>query len=273
MTGILRKLNRWADEYPLAVYVCLVIGAGVGAWQIEDARDDSQGQNEQTLGSIIAVQIQNCKNDRRFREQYRKRGEAEKALIGLFLQLARRNVAEGKDPTGESQAFLDRFGPLAREIHVIPIPDCREVGKSLREVIQNTGVDIPPIPELEKLVSPSRPGGSNTDSVRSPTPGGDALQPGSTGRQQPDPPRGGPPRRRGARAPRPTAPADSPQASAPSGPVTSAIPAPSLLPPQSNGKGTPDPPPQAQGPIGSAVDALTDLGCKVTHPLTGVCLR
>lgn len=224
--NILRKLNDWADRWPLAAYVCVIAGIALALIRIEGARHESQGQNEETLGSIIAVQIQNCRSDHRFREQYKKRGEAEKALIGLFLSLARTNVAAGNDPTGQSQAFLDKFGPLDKELRIIPIPNCRVVGTELREVIENTGVEIPPIPELEKLINPrkhreSRQHKSNPTTQNSN--GGDANQTPSTAHQQPGPRNGGhadAPKAPKKRQPPPPAPAPvSPPPPAPPAPT------------------------------------------------------
>lgn len=246
--NILRKLNEWADRWPLAAYVCVIAGIAFALFRIEGARHESQGQNEETLGSIIAVQIQNCRSDHRFRDQYKKRGEAEKALIGLFLTLARQNVAEGNDPTGQSQAFIDRFGPLEENLRIIPIPNCRVVGRELREVIENTGVEIPPIPELEKLINP-RKHREARQAHRNPN-GGDAHQTPSKAHQQPGPRNGGQPSKPKP-GPVPSAPAAPPAPSPPSG----RTPGP---PPQSNAPPDAGPPPQAKpaAPIREVVESV-----------------
>jgi hypothetical protein len=260
----LRKLNDWADRYPLATYICVVVGVAIAMWQIESLRSESQGQNEQTLGSIIAVQIENCQNDRRFREQYRKRGEAEKLLLDLFLSLARRAVAEGKDPEGTSKDFLEKFAPLSREIHIIPVPDCKEVGQRLREVIENTGVTVPPIPELEALTLPPAREGVIDSNGHAPS-------------SQPGPPAGGSPGKGkgGGKPSQPNPPPPIPGVSKPpASPVPQPVPSapnetgndqlPNAAPPKAEPPGLLSPtveglPEQAQGPVKKVCDVADQI--------------
>lgn len=149
--------------------------------------------------------------------------------------------------------FLDNLGPLVSQELACAILEeggyiCPRPGSEAAQLAREGGVDDDP-----SVTGPPAPPRS--------TQGGDAIQPPSQGRQPPSPGRPGP------RTDRPSHP------DAPSVPDQLTAPAPSSLPPQSNGKGTPDPPPQAKGPVGSAVDEGLDLGCEVTNPVTGFCIR
>jgi hypothetical protein len=181
----LRRRPTFVDGALGVTALALVVAIGLQIFVLNPKADSTERGLRNAVGAIIAVQIQNCRADHRFREQYKTRGEAEKAILGLFLSLAHKAVREAKDPEGVSRQFIQKFGPLNRRIHIIPVPDCDEVARRLRKVVENTGVKVPPIPDLEALVSPAH-------LRRSAPEGGDAQQTGSTGHQQPSPsPSGG----------------------------------------------------------------------------------
>jgi hypothetical protein len=151
----LRRRPTFVDGALGVTALALVVAIGLQIFVLNPKADSTQKGLRSTVGAIIAVQIQNCQADHRFREQYKARGEAEKAILGLFLSLAHKAVREGHDPGDVSRRFIKTFGPLNRRIHIIPVPDCDEVARRLRKVVENTGVKVPPIPALEALVSPT----------------------------------------------------------------------------------------------------------------------
>lgn len=99
--------------------------------EIAQADHDSRQRSIQTLVSLVKAQVHNCDADRRFRLQYRDRGIAEKALLSLFLGLARKSVAEKKPGDQVSKDFLKQFSPLYENIEIIPPPDCQEAGRRM----------------------------------------------------------------------------------------------------------------------------------------------
>lgn len=105
------------------------------------------------ISALVVGQIENCRQDHRFRIQYRNRGLTEKELLDFFLTLASATVANGQDPTGTSQEFIEKFMPLTQTIHIIPVPNCQQGAARLRRAIEQTGIMVPPIPSLEPLKS------------------------------------------------------------------------------------------------------------------------
>lgn len=132
------QANELVRRHPLIAHIILVLAVAVTFWQVGQARQQTTTETKKTLGTIIAVQVDNCEKDRAFREQYKIRGEAEKKLLQLFLTLAQQNVrALPPDAKARqtSQQFIDDFGPLTDQIQIIPIPDCAVTEKHLRDSI------------------------------------------------------------------------------------------------------------------------------------------
>lgn len=137
----LHDLNNLLKRVPLLAHVVLVLGIAIVFWQVDQTSGKVDTKTNETLGTIIAVQVDNCDNDLRFRKQYKVRGDAEKQLLELFLSLARQQV-QALPPGPERQTsedFITQFSPLTSDIHIIPVPDCKTVEKHLRDVV---GADV-----------------------------------------------------------------------------------------------------------------------------------
>lgn len=140
----LHDLNDLLKRVPLLAHVVLVLGIAIVFWQVDQTSGKVDTKTNETLGTIIAVQVDNCKNDLTFRKQYKIRGDAEKQLLDLFLSLARQQVQSlppGRDRQ-TSEDFIKQFSPFATDIHIIPVPDCKNVEKHLRDVV-GTDISIP----------------------------------------------------------------------------------------------------------------------------------
>lgn len=147
MRSYLAKLNVLVRQYPLMAHAVLVLGIAITFWQVSDSREKAREANNGTLGTIIAVQVDNCKNDLIFRKQYKLRGDAEKQLLDLFVNLAKAQVRmlPPDDPQRQvSEDFIKQFSPLTARIQLIPVPNCNLVEKHLHDAI---GPEVP-IPSL-----------------------------------------------------------------------------------------------------------------------------
>lgn len=143
----LHELNDLLKRVPLLAHVILVLGIGITLWQVDQTSGKVDTKTEETLGTIIAVQVDNCQNDLAFRKQYKIRGDAEKQLLDLFLTLARQGLSAKATPPDQrktSEDFIHQFAPLTAKIRLIPVPDCRTVEKHLRAVV-GANVKIPVI--------------------------------------------------------------------------------------------------------------------------------
>jgi len=107
----------------LAIAVALFLVATT--WNIGSAIN-VRTKTASSLGSVVDVIERNCVQEERRDRQIKVRGEAELALLNLFLDLAR------KEPNPVSEAFVERFEPLTRRIKIIPLPDCMKQGDELR---------------------------------------------------------------------------------------------------------------------------------------------
>lgn len=107
--------------------VLLVVAIYVGstAWNVA-TRINTQTKTTASLSNVIEALEVNCHRERPRTRQIKFRGEAELALLELFLTLAR------EDSSATSQEFVRRFEPLTRKIHIIPLPDCTAEAEDLR---------------------------------------------------------------------------------------------------------------------------------------------
>lgn len=151
--GAFATLNDFSRDYPLPIYVFIFVVMAFSFWRVdqnadiaEDARVESRENFNEALGTIVAVQLQNCEDDHRFRRQYRVRGKAEKKLLILFLNLAAQNIAAGKPDSGVSTDFIEEFGPLSERIKIIPLPNCKLAGRRLRQQLGLVGAELPHFP-------------------------------------------------------------------------------------------------------------------------------
>jgi CRISPR/Cas system CSM-associated protein Csm2 small subunit len=110
---------RWA----LGIAIVLFIAAT--AWNVA-ARITTQTKTTSSLSSVVDVIEDRCMQEEQRDRQIKVRGEAELALLDLFLDLAR------KEQTSVSEAFVEHFEPLTRKIKIIPLPDCARQGDELR---------------------------------------------------------------------------------------------------------------------------------------------
>lgn len=132
----------------MAAHVVLVVAIAIAFWQADRASQKVDTATSHTLGTLIAVQVGNCKDDRIFREQYRLRGQAEKELLELFVTLARQSLAalpRGSKQRQASEDFIAQFEPFATRIQIIPLPDCQMTEQHLRESIRES-VTVPNFP-------------------------------------------------------------------------------------------------------------------------------
>jgi hypothetical protein len=95
------------------------------AWNVA-TRVNTTTKTTSSLSSVIDVWEKTCMGEERRDRQIKVRGEAEKALLDLFLGLA------AKEPNPVSQEFVEQFSPLAQKIHVLPLPDCEATAGQLR---------------------------------------------------------------------------------------------------------------------------------------------
>jgi hypothetical protein len=121
------KESPWRMWLLAAAVLVFVV---VATWNT-GTRIATQTKTTSSIDNVIEATEKVCGYNHRLAAQYRIRGEAEKALFGFFLSLAHKSVTEGED--GASQRFIDRFGPLAQKIHILPLPNCRRQGEELRE--------------------------------------------------------------------------------------------------------------------------------------------
>lgn len=132
------RSNAVVRKHPLFIHIILVLGIGITLYANSETSAKVDKSTNNTLGTIVAVQVDNCKNDLIFRKQYKIRGDAEKQLLTLFVSLARSQLAllPPDDPQRKvSEDFIEQFSPLTSRIRVIPVPDCRAVQKHLKEVL------------------------------------------------------------------------------------------------------------------------------------------
>jgi hypothetical protein len=118
--------SRWDRRLVIAAVLIFLAST---TWNVA-TRINLQGDTTTSLDSIIQAQERVCLDNHELAAQYKVRGEAEKALFNFFLSLARQSLAESDDAA--SKDFLERFGPLARQIHILPLPDCQAQAERLR---------------------------------------------------------------------------------------------------------------------------------------------
>ena len=127
MSRVKRRLNsRWMNWL---LGTAVVVFLASSAWNV-GTRINTQSSNVSSLDSIIEAQETVCLDNHALASQYRIRGEAEKALFVFFLALARQSLAKGED--NASKDFIERFAPLASQIHILPLPNCRAQAAQLR---------------------------------------------------------------------------------------------------------------------------------------------
>jgi hypothetical protein len=102
------------------------------AWNVA-TRISAQTKTVTSIDRVIEVIEEDCLKEGERNRQIKVRGEAEKTLLELFLTLAHQSVTEGKDATGVSQDFIERFGPLTKRIRILPLPDCHKQADQLRD--------------------------------------------------------------------------------------------------------------------------------------------
>jgi hypothetical protein len=125
-------MRRFRRTWRTSVLIfAVVLFMGSTAWNVA-IRINTQGRTVSSIDSTITALETTCKDNHALSRQYKIRGEAEKALLEFFIPLAREAVNEGKDQTGASQDFINRFAPLAREIQILPLPHCHDQGEQLR---------------------------------------------------------------------------------------------------------------------------------------------
>lgn len=110
---------RWA----LGIAIVLFIAAT--AWNV-GTRISTQTKTTSSLDAVVTVIEDRCVQEERRDRQIKIRGEAEKALLQLFVGLA------GKEQNAVSRGFVEEFAPLTQKIHNLPLPDCMKIGDELR---------------------------------------------------------------------------------------------------------------------------------------------
>jgi hypothetical protein len=140
----LRELNDLLKRVPLLAHVVLVIGFAITFWQIDQTSGKVDQSTNHILGTLVAVNVNNCNNDLIFRKQYKIRGDAEKRLLDLFLDIGRKQLKTL--PPGPqrdtSAAFIREFAPLDAQIHIIPVPDCAATKQRLKAALGDD-IEIP----------------------------------------------------------------------------------------------------------------------------------
>jgi hypothetical protein len=140
----LRELNDLLKRVPLLAHVVLVIAIAITFWQVDQTSGKVDDSTNHILGTLVAVQVDNCNNDLIFRKQYKIRGDAEKKLLDLFLALGREQLKTL--PPGQqrdtSAAFVKEFAPIDASIHIIPVPDCVQTKRRLRSALGDS-IEIP----------------------------------------------------------------------------------------------------------------------------------
>lgn len=165
MSRILRRLervNEFTRNYPLPIYILIFVVMAFAFWRVDEnaaqvaqSRVEARANFNSALGTIVAVQLQNCTADKVFRKQYKVRGKIEKKLLTLFLFLSEQNVAARNADADTSAGFIDEFEPLTRKIQIIPLPKCNQIGDQLRDQLGLVGATLP------KLDVPTYPRGGH----------------------------------------------------------------------------------------------------------------
>lgn len=147
-------MKKWWQHYAGSVAFAMVLVVAVVGYSLvsdragdaKDAADDAHTAarhahhlTDESNDAIVRAFRANCQGDRKFRLQYKARGDAEKQLLVLFLELARKQVESGVETQpGQlqtSREFIKKFGPLTSQIHVIPVPQCSDQIQTLRQAI------------------------------------------------------------------------------------------------------------------------------------------
>lgn len=92
--------------------------------------------NRSTIEAIVDAERTSCEADVQFRQQYRTRAIAEKALLTLFLDLAHQSVTDPAIPPDQrrtSEDFIKEFKPLTDDIIILPLIDCEALAEDLEE--------------------------------------------------------------------------------------------------------------------------------------------
>lgn len=128
MIGVFRR-----DKRVTAILIFAVaLFVASTAWNV-GTRINTQTKTSASLSDLIGAVEETCHREAKRNQQIKVRGEAEKALLVVFLGLARKAVAEGEDPTGVSERFVKRFAPLTARIEIIPLPSCHRQAEELRD--------------------------------------------------------------------------------------------------------------------------------------------
>lgn len=134
---------KWWQHYAGAIaFGAVLIVAAVGYVLVSNKSSDAtQAANEAKASSASAKQFAsqgfqvvletariNCRQDRKFRVQYKRRGKAVVVLLQIIAQQERRASKGSK----RAALALKKIRPYANDIRIIPIPSCHDQITTLR---------------------------------------------------------------------------------------------------------------------------------------------
>lgn len=104
-------------------------GATESANQAKASAASAKQFASQGFSVVLDTARINCRQDRKFRVQYKRRGEAVVVLLQLLTQQERR-ASKGSE---RAALALKKLRPLTGDIHIIPIPSCHDQISTLRK--------------------------------------------------------------------------------------------------------------------------------------------